>query len=63
MGSGRREQGDRLLLSGGYGAVLQSKRRTVTPKDDDGERSWLQKNASKALSQVKGAVRQLRIRP
>ncbi|MFI5657941.1 hypothetical protein [Streptomyces sp. NPDC051684] len=60
-GSGRREQGDRLLLSGSRGTVLQSKRRTVTPGDTDGERSWLQKNANKALKQAKGTVRQLRL--
>ncbi|MFJ6712856.1 hypothetical protein ACIQOF_17965 [Streptomyces sp. NPDC091265] len=60
-GSGRREQGDGLLLSGGRGAVLQSKRRTVPPKDDASERSWLQKNAAKALGQARGTVRQLRM--
>lgn len=60
-GSGQREQGDRLLLSGGRGAVLQSKRRTVPPKDDAIERSWLQKNAAKALGQARGTVRQLRM--
>lgn len=60
-GSGRREQGDRLLLTGARGAVLQSKRRTVTAGDADGERKWLQKNATKALKQAKGTVRQLRL--
>lgn len=49
------------MLTGARGAVLQSKRRTVTPGDADGERKWLQKNATKALKQAKGTVRQLRL--
>lgn len=49
-GPGRREQAARLLLSGGHGADLRSKRRTVRPKDDVGERSRLQRNAAKALT-------------
>ncbi|MGW6208434.1 hypothetical protein ACWF9B_32920 [Streptomyces sp. NPDC055089] len=60
-GSGTREQGDRLLLAGSRGVVLQSKRRTVAPKDADSERAWLQKNTTKALKQAKGSVRQLRL--
>lgn len=59
-GSGRREQGDRLLLSGAHGAVVQSKRRTGPPKDETGGRFWLQKHADKALRQAGGTVRQLR---
>ncbi|MFF2662668.1 hypothetical protein ACFVUH_35570 [Kitasatospora sp. NPDC058032] len=37
-GSGRREPGDRLLLSGRRGAVVQVKARTITPKPDAQER-------------------------
>ncbi|MFE4689384.1 hypothetical protein ACFRH6_04925 [Streptomyces sp. NPDC056749] len=53
-GSGTREQGDRLLLVGTRGVGLQSKRRTVAPKDEASEREWLRKNTTKALKQAKG---------
>ncbi|MFZ4184578.1 hypothetical protein [Streptomyces sp. R02] len=56
-GSGRRELGDRLLLAGGRGAVVQVKARTIKPKPDDQEAAWIQKVAAKAMSQAKGTVR------
>ncbi|MEW1686094.1 hypothetical protein [Streptomyces sp. NPDC093594] len=59
-GSGRRELGDRLLLAGGRGAVVQVKARTIKPKPDDQEAGWIQKVAAKAMSQAKGTARQLR---
>jgi hypothetical protein len=62
-GSGRRELGDRLLLAGGRGAVVQVKARTIKPKPDDQEAGWIQKVAAKAMSQAKGTVRQLRMVP
>ncbi|MGW6457468.1 hypothetical protein ACWF94_16370 [Streptomyces sp. NPDC055078] len=62
-GSGRRELGDRLLLSGRRGAVVQIKARTIAPKADDQERAWIQKVAAKAMSQAKGTVRHLRLLP
>ncbi|MER5809066.1 hypothetical protein ABT143_12850 [Streptomyces sp. NPDC002033] len=62
-GSGRRELGDRLLLAGQRGAVIQVKARTITPKPDAPEISWIQKVAVKAMSQAKGTVRQLRMLP
>ncbi|WP_432171823.1 hypothetical protein [Streptomyces sp. 1222.5] len=62
-GSGRRELGDRLLLAGRRGAVVQVKARTITPKPDAQEAAWIQKVAAKAMSQAKGTVRQLRMTP
>jgi hypothetical protein len=62
-GSGRRELGDRLLLAGRRGAVVQVKARTIKPKPDAQERAWIQKVAAKAMSQAKGTVRQLRLLP
>lgn len=60
-GSGQRELGDRLLLSGKRGAVIQIKSRTVKPKGDEEERAWIQKVTKKAMSQAKGTVRMLRL--
>ncbi|MFB8087193.1 hypothetical protein [Streptomyces sp. NPDC055992] len=62
-GSGLRELGDRLLLAGGRGAVVQVKARTIKPKPAAQEVGWIQKVASKAMSQAKGTVRQLRMVP
>ncbi|MEU1690028.1 hypothetical protein ABZ590_00145 [Streptomyces hirsutus] len=62
-GSGRRELGDRLLLAGQRGAVVQVKARTIKPKPDAQEAGWIQKVAAKAMSQAKGTVRQLRMVP
>ncbi|MFI5527080.1 hypothetical protein ACIA8O_00850 [Kitasatospora sp. NPDC051853] len=61
--SGRRELGDRLVLAGSRGAVVQVKCRTVAPKADDGERKWINKNISKGMRQAKGTVRTLRLAP
>jgi hypothetical protein len=62
-GSGRRELGDRLLLAGGRGAVVQVKARTFKPKPEDREAGWMQKVAAKAMSQAEGTARQLRMVP
>ncbi|MGX1676024.1 hypothetical protein [Streptomyces sp. NPDC055400] len=62
-GSGQRELGDRLLLSGGRGAVVQVKSRTIKPKADPEERVWIQKVTAKAMRQAKGTVRTLRLQP
>ncbi|MGA5169608.1 MULTISPECIES: hypothetical protein [Streptomyces] len=62
-GSGSREQGDRLLIAGHRGAVVQVKARTIPPKPDALEANWIQKVAAKAMSQSKGSVRQLRMLP
>ncbi|WP_138896515.1 hypothetical protein [Streptomyces chryseus] len=62
-GSGRREQGDRLLLAGRRGAAVQVKARTIKPKPDALEVNWIQKVAAKAMSQAKGSVRQLHLVP
>ncbi|OYP19185.1 hypothetical protein CFC35_35760 [Streptomyces sp. FBKL.4005] len=62
-GSGTREQGDRFLLAGKRGAVVQVKARTITPKPDALEEKWIQKVAAKAMSQAKGSIRQLRLVP
>ncbi|MET7520389.1 hypothetical protein ABZS88_45065 [Streptomyces sp. NPDC005480] len=60
-GSGRRELGDRLLLSGGRCAVIQVKSRTIKPKADPEERAWIQKVTANAMRQAKGTVRTLRL--
>ncbi|MFD5557649.1 hypothetical protein ACFWIA_27885 [Streptomyces sp. NPDC127068] len=60
-GSGVRELGDRLLLAGRRGAVVQVKARTVDPKSDADEAAWIGKVAAKAMRQAKGTVRQLRL--
>ncbi|MEV5454844.1 hypothetical protein [Streptomyces sp. NPDC052535] len=62
-GSGRRELGDRLLLAGQRGAVVQVKARTIKPKPRAQETAWIQKVAAKAMNQAKGTVRQLRMLP
>ncbi|MFE2823443.1 hypothetical protein [Streptomyces sp. NPDC059271] len=62
-GSGQRELGDRLLLSGKRGAVVQIKSRTVQPKGEAEERAWIQKVTAKAMRQAKGTVRTLRLMP
>ncbi|MFD5593954.1 hypothetical protein [Streptomyces griseorubiginosus] len=62
-GSGRRELGDRLLLAGGRGAVVQVKARTIQPKEADDEAAWIQKVAAKAVRQAKGTARQLQMLP
>nr|WP_146224301.1 hypothetical protein [Streptomyces sp. FT05W] len=56
-GSGSREQGDRLLIAGHRGVVVQVKARTIAPKADALEANWIQKVAAKAMSQAKGSVR------
>ncbi|WP_157841250.1 hypothetical protein [Streptomyces sp. NTK 937] len=62
-GSGQRELGDRLLLNGKRGAVVQIKSRTIKPKTDTEERAWIQKVTTKAMRQAKGTVRTLRLQP
>jgi hypothetical protein len=62
-GSGLRELGDRLLLAGRRGAVVQVKARTIKPKPDAQETAWIQKVATKAMNPAKGTVRQLRMLP
>lgn len=62
-GSGSREQGDRIVIAGHRGAVVQVKARTIAPKADALEANWIQKVAAKAMSQAKGSVRQLRMLP
>lgn len=62
-GSGRRELGDRILLTGQRGAVVQVKSRTIPPKSDDLERAWIAKVTTKAVKQAKGTVRMLRLAP
>ncbi|MFD5139516.1 hypothetical protein ACFWMX_25270 [Streptomyces sp. NPDC058378] len=57
----QRELGDRLLLSGKRGAVIQIKSRTVKPEGDEEERAWIQQVTKKAMSQAKGTVRMLRL--
>ncbi|MGI5401491.1 hypothetical protein ACQEVG_19020 [Streptomyces sp. CA-135486] len=60
-GSGRRELGDRLLLTAHRGAIVQVKARTIAPKVAVEEIAWIQKVAAKAMRQAKGTVRQLRL--
>jgi hypothetical protein len=62
-GSASREVGDRLLVVGELGVVVQVKRREGELGDEDEERSWLEKSAKKALRQGHGTIRTLRSGP
>jgi len=63
-GTAIRELGDGTILVGEHGLVLQSKSRCADQlRDDQGERSWLSKNMTKAGKQGAGTVRSLRQQP
>ncbi|MFD8752965.1 hypothetical protein ACFV0O_18615 [Kitasatospora sp. NPDC059577] len=60
-GSGRRELGDRVILTGQRGLIVQVKCRTVAPKPDEAERAWINKVVGKGMRQAKGTVRTLKL--
>lgn len=60
VGSGSREIGDRLLLVGSVGVVVQVKCRHKASADPDKERRWFDKNVKKALAQANGTIRGLK---
>ncbi len=63
VGSGTRELGDRILIVGGLGVVIQVKTREAETSDPAKERRWLEKQIEKGLAQAKGTVRSLRRHP
>lgn len=62
VGSGSRELGDRLMMVGDRGVVIQVKAREGTPGDDADERSWVEKHVARGLRQAHGTIRSLRRR-
>jgi hypothetical protein len=59
VSSGSREIGDRILLIGGTGVVIQIKRRVDGSKDAAREKRWIRKAAAKGLRQGLGTIRAL----
>jgi hypothetical protein len=59
-GSGSRELGDRLLLVGDLGIVVQVKSRHTPTSDEAKERRWVVKQVAKGLNQANGTIRQLK---
>lgn len=63
VGSGMREIGDGLIIAPPYAAVIQVKARTAVSDTPLREKSWLDKNISKAQRQVVGTLRRLHSMP
>jgi hypothetical protein len=63
VGRGSREIGDRILIVGDLGVVVQVKSREQATDDAERERVWIRKNAAAALRQARGTVRRLRLEP
>lgn len=61
VGSGSRELGDRILLVGGQGIVVQVKCRAAISGDAEKERRWAEKQITKAIAQANGTIRALRM--
>lgn len=59
VGSGSREVGDRLLIVGDAGAVVQVKRRVGATADRARERQWVMKHSRAGLRQAHGTIRRL----
>jgi hypothetical protein len=55
--SGVREVGDRLLVVGQVGVVVQVKCRSAPTADAARERRWIERNIRKAVAQAKGSIR------
>ena len=62
VASGSRELGDRLLLVGRMGVVVQIKRRVNATDDETRETAWLTKAVNKASRQAIGTLRALSAR-
>lgn len=63
VGSGARELGDRILLVGESGVVVQVKSRQGGSGDRDREGAWTRKATAKAIRQAKGTIRSLLASP
>jgi hypothetical protein len=59
VASGNREVGDRILLVGKTGLVIQIKRRTAPTTQRTREEAWIRKAAAKGLRQARGTIRGL----
>lgn len=62
-GSGTREVGDRLVIVGSQGIVVQVKSRSDPGESQPREVNWLRKSIAKATRQASGTVRTLRGNP
>ncbi len=63
VGSGSRELGDRFLIVGDLGVVVQVKSRDGLTPDPVKERLWIEKQVRRALRQANGAIRSLQRQP
>jgi hypothetical protein len=63
LGSGSRELGDRIVVVGDVGLVVQVKCRDGEIGDEAKERRWAEKKTRRALSQANGTIRLLRQTP
>lgn len=62
-GSGTRELGDAIVVTGNDAVVIQVKARAGTIADDNRERSWLDKRIDKAARQAAGTIRKFASKP
>jgi len=62
-GPGSREIGDRLLIVGNLGVVIQVKSRGAVTSDAAREQRWLTKHIATGLRQAHGTIRRLRLEP
>jgi hypothetical protein len=63
LSSGCREIGDRLIVVGDLGLVVQVKTREAATDDPEKERRWLEGQVSKGVRQGEGTIRFLRRQP
>lgn len=63
VSSGTREIGDRILLVGRNGVVVQIKRRADRTDDETREAAWIRKASTKGLRQGLGTIRALTSEP
>jgi hypothetical protein len=62
VGAGTREVGDRLLVVGDLGLVVQVKSRELPGADESKEHRWLEKHSARGVRQAHGTIRRLRAR-
>lgn len=63
VGSGSRELGDRILIVGDLGVVVQVKSREIASLDQAKERRWIEKQTNRALAQANGTIRSMKLEP
>jgi hypothetical protein len=62
-GAGYREIGDRIVVIGTTGLIVQAKSRQGPGGNPERERAWLSKNVQRAISQARGSLREIRAAP